>query len=338
MEFKSTPSCPICSSTEEKVLIEAVNEYQIFRCPACDVEFAYPFKAPEHEFYIGGAEVTEPSELLLLIQKSRYETEYGVHSYLMSLVYTFYNVQLELYWPQRKFIADYLPSHSKVLDIGCGTCIFLAYAKRSGCEVWGIDINPNFINACRFQRFNKTFVATLREFFEKFPHNTFDVITMFEVLEHLDNPVETLSIIHRLLRKDGILAISVPNNERGRLKFGLKRTEEDYPPHHLTRWTPKAISGFVERMGFEVLGHHIAPIDLGYSISRRIFDPVSPRRVFKMVEKWQNTKKVHHDLNRIHGYAYTRHYLLSNLLKPFGIILNILGFKGKSQLIVAKRI
>jgi SAM-dependent methyltransferase len=84
----------------------------------------------------------------------------------------------------------------------------------------------------------------------------FDVVTFFEVLEHQQDPRGVLRAATACLKDDGFVALSVPNRNRWQ-----KGTEPlDYPPNHLTRWSPKALGNFLTRAGFEVVSMREEPL------------------------------------------------------------------------------
>jgi SAM-dependent methyltransferase len=84
---------------------------------------------------------------------------------------------------------------------------------------------------------------------------------MFDVLEHMPEPAEVLGRAKRLLRPGGLLAITLPNALRP-LPWG--RDALDYPPHHFTRWTPRALRGFLERQGFAIVRQDAGSLKLRF--------------------------------------------------------------------------
>jgi SAM-dependent methyltransferase len=96
----------------------------------------------------------------------------------------------------------------KVLDIGAYTGIFLRYLKTAGIS--GIGIEPNEA-AARYGR-DRFGIDILPIDFEKFQSTEkYDLITLFNVLEHLSNPQSTLIKIRQIISAHGILVIEVPN-------------------------------------------------------------------------------------------------------------------------------
>ncbi|MDE2144283.1 MAG: class I SAM-dependent methyltransferase, partial [Elusimicrobia bacterium] len=86
------------------------------------------------------------------------------------------------------------------------------------------------------------------------PGERFDVATIFEVVEHLDDPGRWVDAIHSLLKPGGYFFIGLPNRERTFDPFtGPAMEWIDNPPHHLSRWSAPVLRRFVENHSFEVL-------------------------------------------------------------------------------------
>jgi len=181
-----------------------------------------------------------------------YETMYDASPDLASFK------AVKILWAQEQFLKGVPSPGGELLDIGCGLGDFLFEAQRVGYSVTGIDFSAEFIKiACQRFGLENLYPLTLEEFITEKPDNRYDAITFFEVLEHLDNITDFLSLVKKLLKPGGYVACSMPNRERWR--FFSKQLllyaaqERDYPPHHLTRWNPKALSYMFESQGFTVL-------------------------------------------------------------------------------------
>ncbi len=95
-----------------------------------------------------------------------------------------------------------------ILDFGCGVGDFLHYAHQKGCEITGCDLSED-ARTCASEKLGKT-VNTPEEIFA-LPSSTFDVITMWHVLEHIDDLRYQTEQMHRLMKDSGTLVIAVPN-------------------------------------------------------------------------------------------------------------------------------
>jgi len=158
------------------------------------------------------------------------------------------------------FLADpRAPKKGRLFDIGCGVGNFIVAARSQGFDVTGIDWDTKAIQIGKeVLGLEKIFPISIEEYTEKNSGEIFDVVSFFEVLEHQDDPVGFLSQVRRLVKPGGYIALSVPN--RNRFQKGLDTT--DLPPNHLTRWNPKALTGFLRGHGFEIISCREEPLSL----------------------------------------------------------------------------
>jgi len=107
-----------------------------------------------------------------------------------------------------KLINSFQPEEKKLLDIGCGTGAFLNTAQQNGWQVSGIEPNEKARaianKSCSGSVFNI-------EQLKNFKSESFDVITLWHVLEHLPNLEEQVLTFKKLLKSNGTLVIAVPN-------------------------------------------------------------------------------------------------------------------------------
>lgn len=106
-------------------------------------------------------------------------------------------------------------SRGSVLDVGCGTGYGTRYLARSAEEAIGVDYDPKTINACNSHPTTRARFICANAASLDFPDNCFDLITAFEVIEHLnDREVRAfLSQSRRCLKPDGLLVLSTPNKK-----------------------------------------------------------------------------------------------------------------------------
>jgi SAM-dependent methyltransferase len=164
---------------------------------------------------------------------------------------------------------------SKLLDVGCAEGQFLHIAAKAGYEVTGLDFNPVSVEIARkLLGVSTVYPYSVEELGGRFRGTQFDVVTIFEVLEHTADPYQTVRSINKLLKPGGQLFLSVPGNRRWPRLF---HPEVDAPPHHLTLWTEDALVRLLERAGLRVHGVEIKPLgaeDLGIHLKWRWHDAV----------------------------------------------------------------
>ena len=123
----------------------------------------------------------------------------------------------------------------KILDVGCGGGIICEPLARLGAKVTGIDFAPNNIIAAKIHsKKNKLKINYINKDIEKSKlDEKFDIILMFEVLEHLDNWKKTIKNIKKNLNKDGMVIISTINRNLISKLFAINLAE------NILNWIPK---------------------------------------------------------------------------------------------------
>ena len=130
--------------------------------------------------------------------------------------------------------------HSQVhlLDFGCGVGDFLRYAQQKGCEVTGCDMSQD-ARKIASEKLSKT-IVTPEEIFA-LPHSTFDVITMWHVVEHIDNLKYQIEQLHRLLKDGGRLVIAVPNYKSFDSQYYKNKWAAFDVPRHLNHFHKESL-------------------------------------------------------------------------------------------------
>ena len=123
----------------------------------------------------------------------------------------------------------------KILDVGCGGGIICEPLARLGAKVTGIDFAPNNIIAAKIHsKKNKLKINYINKDIEKSKlDEKFDIILMFEVLEHLDNWKKTIKNIKKNLNKNGLIIISTINRNLLSKIFAINIAE------NILHWIPK---------------------------------------------------------------------------------------------------
>jgi 2-polyprenyl-3-methyl-5-hydroxy-6-metoxy-1,4-benzoquinol methylase len=128
----------------------------------------------------------------------------------------------------------------KLLDIGCSFGFFLDTARRRGWDVHGLEIAEYAADYARTQLGIPVTASTLCN--SDFPANFFDVVTMWNVIEHLANPLETLQHVHRVLKPAGVLVLTTGNVESLVARLQRTRWRMLIPPIHLMHFSPSTIT------------------------------------------------------------------------------------------------
>lgn len=139
----------------------------------------------------------------------------------------------------------------RVLDVGCALGHFGKVAKDRGWDVFVTDISEYAVvkSAKEFQL--QGFVSPTGKLPVK--DKKFDLVTLFDVIEHLSHPYEILNAIHRSLDPRGILHLSTPNIKSFSARILGKHWYHLKPEEHLIYFSPATIKLCLEKANFEVL-------------------------------------------------------------------------------------
>jgi len=133
-----------------------------------------------------------------------------------------------------------LSKKTALLDVGCGNGEFLRrVGKNHNINIRGIDLSESAVNYCN-QNGTPALKCTIEELCASNAgaENLFDVITSFHCLEHVPAPKDFVYNCMSLLKEDGELYISTPCSPKT-IEVNWY-DPQNHPPHHMTRWTPKA--------------------------------------------------------------------------------------------------
>jgi SAM-dependent methyltransferase len=226
MPFQSAPAiCPLCQKTSVTRFIQDFkgqnDNFSLYQCSVCDGQFWAPFKNPGAQWYESGDDYNVKDEA----------NPRQIHSY------------------HKYFLASGQSLDKKtILDIGCGTGEFLAALEKRGALAYGTDIDPGAVAfAKKFYQPRHIFALAINDYFQQDQGAPYDIITAFEVFEHVDEPWTILTFAQKSLRPGGKLIMSTPSRRR----FLINLAYWDYPYHHLSRWDETAIKKITALAGFQ---------------------------------------------------------------------------------------
>jgi 2-polyprenyl-3-methyl-5-hydroxy-6-metoxy-1,4-benzoquinol methylase len=169
-----------------------------------------------------------------------------------------------------------------ILDVGCSVGFFLERARAEGWTTFGVEISNDTAELAR-RRGLDVFTGTLEQ--ADFHPGSFDVVTMWDVVEHLEDPGATISIAAEVLKETGLLALSTPNigGIFPRLSYGAARWTGRWPhpepPSHLFQFSKATIRRLLKRSGLaaiEILDRRIPP---SYTFGDRSLLLSEPKRL-----------------------------------------------------------
>jgi 2-polyprenyl-3-methyl-5-hydroxy-6-metoxy-1,4-benzoquinol methylase len=144
---------------------------------------------------------------------------------------------------------DFMNPGDRVLDIGCGVGKFLDRAKEKAGEATGLELNEKAVEVCRRKGltvFNER-IEKHRE--QKKEH--YDMVCMFQVLEHICDVQGFLENALAVLKKGGKLVVGVPNNEPYFQGYD-KYCTLNLPPHHMGLWNRQVFEKTAPLFGLKI--------------------------------------------------------------------------------------
>lgn len=244
--------CPLCNtgnagqhlSVEDHFLTKEV--FQLFKCPSCGFVFTqdHPDESNISRYY-------ESEDYI-----SHNDSKKGFSDIL-------YRLSRRIMLKKKRQIVQKYSGINKgsLLDIGSGTGHFISVMKDSGWEVQGIEINDK----AREYSVSKTGLNIIPPAgISSLPSKSFDCITLWHVLEHLQDPFGYASEIKRLLKTGGKCIIALPNcNSFDAMHYRDFWAAYDVP-RHLWHFNPASFDIFTGRAGFELNRLRSLPLDVFY--------------------------------------------------------------------------
>jgi len=227
------PRCFVCGSERSTLLLRSANGFPIHRCADCGVAFTDDRDAPPAPALYPAFDQTRASTFLSTVRSA-----------------------LAVFLRQREAVVRSMKPSGRLLDFGCGNGAFARWMAGRGYEAVGLE---PFSLGEPVTSGNLTLLRAPLENAEA-SLGTFDVITLWQVLEHLRNPVQVLERLRRHLRPDGVMVVSVPNLRSWQSALFRGRWFHLDPPRHLVHFDPDTLRGCLKRAGLEVVAErHVLP-------------------------------------------------------------------------------
>lgn len=151
--------------------------------------------------------------------------------------------------PIREACLNRISSQSRVLDIGCGSGGFLAGLKsRTGCQVFGLDLSGNAVKTAAEKYDLDVFQGTIFE--ASYQPDSFDMITAWSYIEHVNDPRSVIQKMFTLLKPGGCLVLKTPNVASFNARFFKEKWYHLDCPCHLFLFSPETLTAMLEKAGF----------------------------------------------------------------------------------------
>jgi len=273
LKYTNLTACPICKHTGIKQLLIGTDRlhkingsWPLWQCEQCQVGFLNPMPNSDiignfyPQNYYAYTPPTLPERPSSTFKRALWHwRQQRTISNLIKLGYPnltkphiFYRISTKLI-PVKQNQPRYVPNGT-FLDIGCGAGHHLLQMKAIGWNVTGVELSEPACNAAKKAGLN-VYHGSLENI--QLDSESFDIVRMSDVLEHVPDPHYTLREIYRILKPNGKLEVTLPNLNAWTFKlFG----EYWFPleiPRHLFHHTPKSIKIIAQQHGFKIETLHI---------------------------------------------------------------------------------
>jgi 2-polyprenyl-3-methyl-5-hydroxy-6-metoxy-1,4-benzoquinol methylase len=152
-----------------------------------------------------------------------------------------------------KILQRYAPSPGRILDVGCASGKFLLECVAAGWEVVGLEPSSLLSEQARelLPRSAEVLPLTLQE--TDFAESSFDAVTLWDVLEHVPDPLQFFERAFSLLRPGGVLLVNVPNLDSRQARW-MGRRWPMYLPEHLNYFNRNSLALCGSLSGARLLG------------------------------------------------------------------------------------
>lgn len=237
--------CPICQRDGSEPIgvvmdrLVSQESFALDRCPHCG--------------FIRTANAPRGAALGRYYKSKEYISHSDTHKTLFDRLYHY--ARRWMLMLKRRWVLKYLPSQEKreermnLLDIGCGTGYFAHYMQQHGCRVTTIEQDADARSLAFEKQGLSPYTALLNAPLEE---KSFDLITLWHVLEHIDTLEEHFNTITRLIKPNGLLVLALPNPTSWDARVYKMDWAAWDVPRHLWHFSPDNIVSLAERYDFRL--------------------------------------------------------------------------------------
>lgn len=227
--------CPCCKKRDGVFQYEK-EEFKFVKCNNCGVVYINPRPTAEmlSDFYANSKSMKYWNDVLFPATES-YRKENLFKDRALKII---------------EFCKKYASDFNTIVDVGAGFGTFCEVIKERGIfhNVIAIEPSTGLAKTCESKG-----ICTINEPVENVSLENISVITNFEVIEHLFNPIDFVKACANILIKDGLLVLTTPNIDGFELNMLKTISPNIGGPHHINYFTPSSLKYLLEECGFEVL-------------------------------------------------------------------------------------
>ena len=227
---KNTLSCPTCNRSNTISIQFQKNKFDIFKCHACGLMLVNP----------------QPLEKDIL---DLYDSDYFKRGNKYTPKTNGINPNKLNDLKKIRLIRNYR-TKGRLLDIGCGLGGFLETARNHGFDVFGVEISKQAADHVMQKMHIEVVNGDI--FSLGLPDKSFDIITLWDVLEHVSDPFALIAEAHKLLVPDGLILISTGDVSSKWAILSGRYWQLLTPPQHLFFYTPKSLSTLFKLNNFSI--------------------------------------------------------------------------------------
>jgi 2-polyprenyl-3-methyl-5-hydroxy-6-metoxy-1,4-benzoquinol methylase len=235
--METIDACPLCGAEQFRTAFEE-PPYSIRRCERCGMGWASPRFSQERleEIYKSDDYWRSPSP------KVQGYTDYRGDERLY----------VDTFRRRLKFVLADGPRSGRSLDVGCAAGFCMAAMQELGFEAHGLEISETIASHARERfGFGTIHIGTLDSV--TFPDGHFDLITMWDVVEHVVDPIALLVRARELLRPGGLLVIETQDIDSRFARSLGPRWHHYKHEEHIYHFTPPTVRTLLSRAGFDVV-------------------------------------------------------------------------------------
>lgn len=223
-------TCPVCD-VDDSVYVFSKAGFDFVKCRRCTLLHVNPQlrAGVQDEIY----KSSKTADHWIQLQKKNKEQSWNAEKKFM---------------PALRELHRLKPDGGRLLDVGCSIGQFLDLARSEGWVVEGVELNADASAVARKEYDLKVHNEKLEDV--GFPEESFDVITLWGVFEHLTDPNSMLQTVYGLLKPGGLVLFFVPNGHSLIIRMTREHNSTVSGRAHLWYFTPETMTRILEKNGF----------------------------------------------------------------------------------------
>jgi len=269
-EFFEHVPCNFCGTTDTDILFDA----DVKKIPKTKEDFINIYSSSSSEVFYERVLRCKKCGFIYLSPRPRRELIINGYSLAQDLRYVSQEKGRQITFKSCLKGIKRLCKEGRLLDIGAASGIFVKMASNAGYQAFGVEPSVWMCEYAKKHYNASVLPGTLED--AKFEDCSFDIITMWDVLEHVTDPMRTLKEVKRILKPGGLLVINYPRIDDPLARiFGKKWWF--LLSIHLVYFTPKTLSAYLELLGFKKVLHkmHFQRLAYDYLVERlNVYSPI----------------------------------------------------------------